>query len=185
MDRARRLSRPPPNQVVSARARGPETGDPEMDWTTLREMVTAPLFPLEEGRVENLQLPFLYFPPLAPQPVLPTLSKKEKFPSSLGPKWARRAGDGAEPDLFHPNLSSRHRPFLHFAFMGRAYQYKVRPFGLSLSPCVFTKVMEAALVPMRERGICILSYHDNSYAQSPQPVGSSGQLGKEQILFSV
>ncbi|KAL0148133.1 hypothetical protein M9458_056535, partial [Cirrhinus mrigala] len=30
-------------------------------------------------------------------------------------------------------------PFLRFAFEGRAYQYKVLPFGLSLSPHVFTK----------------------------------------------
>ncbi len=44
------------------------------------------------------------------------------------------------------------QPFLRFAFEGRAYKYKVLPFGLSLSPCVFTKVLEAALVPLRERG---------------------------------
>ncbi len=58
---------------------------------------------------------------------------------------------------FHVSILPRHRLFLHFAFEGRAYQYKVLPFGLSLSPRVFTKVMEAALVPMRERGIRILN----------------------------
>ncbi len=41
---------------------------------------------------------------------------------------------------FHVSILSRHRPFLRFAFEGRAYQYKVLPFGLSLSPRVFTKV---------------------------------------------
>ncbi len=41
---------------------------------------------------------------------------------------------------------------------GRAYQYKALPFWLSLSPRVFTKVVEAALVP------------------------ASGQPGKEQTL---
>ncbi len=40
---------------------------------------------------------------------------------------------------------------------GRALQYKVLPFGLSLSPCVFTKVVEAAFVPLRERGIPVLN----------------------------
>ncbi len=42
-----------------------------------------------------------------------------------------------------------------------AYQYKVLPFGLSLSPRVFTKVAEAALVPMREQGVRILNYLDD------------------------
>ncbi len=89
----------------------------------------------------------------------------------------------------------RHRPFLRFAFEGRAYQYKVLPLGLSLSPRVFMKVAEAALVPLREQGVRILNYLDDwlILAQSrdqlcelgalaPQPVGPSGQLGKEQTL---
>ncbi len=62
---------------------------------------------------------------------------------------------------FHVSILPRHRPFLHFAFKGRAYQYKVLPFGLALSPRVFTKVVEGALVPMREQGIRILNYLDN------------------------
>ncbi len=45
--------------------------------------------------------------------------------------------------------------------ISRAYQYRVLPFGLSLSPRVFTKVVEAALVPLRERGVRILNYFDN------------------------
>ncbi len=40
-------------------------------------------------------------------------------------------------------------PFLRFAFDGRAWQYRVLPFGLSLSPRVFTKVVEGALSPLR------------------------------------
>ncbi len=43
---------------------------------------------------------------------------------------------------FHVSILPRHRPFLQFAFEGRAYQYKVLPFGLSLSSHVFTKVAE-------------------------------------------
>ncbi len=45
--------------------------------------------------------------------------------------------------------------------IGRAYQYKVLPFGLSLSPRVFTKVVEAALIPLREQGVRILNYLDD------------------------
>ncbi|XP_051569805.1 uncharacterized protein LOC127450090 [Myxocyprinus asiaticus] len=62
---------------------------------------------------------------------------------------------------FHVSILSRHRPFLRFAFESQAYQYKVLPFGLSLSPRVFTKVAEAALAPLREVGIRILNYLDD------------------------
>ncbi len=97
---------------------------------------------------------------------------------------------------FHVSILPRHRPFLRFAFEGRAYQYKVLPFGLSLSPRVFTKVVEAALVPLKETR-CEHSQlprrlaHTRTVsqavvctqgpgAQAPQPAGPSGQLGKEQ-----
>ncbi|KAI2656397.1 Gag-Pol polyprotein [Labeo rohita] len=62
---------------------------------------------------------------------------------------------------FHVSILPRHRPFLRFAFEGRAYQYKVLPFGLSLSPRVFTKVAEAALSPLWQMGIRILNYLDD------------------------
>ncbi|CAM4601347.1 unnamed protein product [Leuciscus chuanchicus] len=61
----------------------------------------------------------------------------------------------------HVSILPQHSPFLRFAFEGWAYQYKVLPFGLSLSPCVFTKVVEAALALLREVGICTLNYFDD------------------------
>ncbi|KAI2650483.1 ORF V: Enzymatic polyprotein [Labeo rohita] len=51
--------------------------------------------------------------------------------------------------------------FLRFAFEGRAYQYKVLPFGLSLSPRVFTKFVDGALNPLWRKGIRILNYLDD------------------------
>ncbi len=100
---APRPSRPPPNLVASVRARGPETGDPEMEEDALREMVNAPLPPPEEGRVENLL--FLFSPPLASRSVVPKNSTKEQFPLSLGPQ--RGWGVVDEPVLSHthPPLS--------------------------------------------------------------------------------
>ncbi|XP_016370811.1 uncharacterized protein LOC107710542 [Sinocyclocheilus rhinocerous] len=62
---------------------------------------------------------------------------------------------------FHVSILPRHRPFLRFAFEGQAYQYKVLPFGLALSPRVFTKVAEGALAPLREQGVRILNYLDD------------------------
>ncbi len=99
---------------------------------------------------------------------------------------------------FHVSILPRHRPFLRFAFEGRAYQYKVLPFGLSLSPRVFTKVAEAALVPMREQGVRILNYlddwlilaqsqdqlceHRNWVLSHLSQLGLRVKLGKEQTL---
>ncbi len=65
----------------SARAGGvPETGDPEPLDPALQEMVTAPLLPPEEGRVENLLFPFCSVPPLTPGFLVPKTSIKEQFP---------------------------------------------------------------------------------------------------------
>ncbi|XDV44991.1 hypothetical protein PO909_013179 [Leuciscus waleckii] len=62
---------------------------------------------------------------------------------------------------FQIQIGSRHRRFLRFAFEGQAYQYTVRPFGFSLAPRTFTKCMDAALAPLRLRGIRVLNYLDD------------------------
>ncbi len=62
---------------------------------------------------------------------------------------------------FHIQVAPHHRRFLRFAFKGVAYQYKVLPFGLSLAPPTFTRCMDAALSPLRHRGIRILNYLDD------------------------
>ncbi len=48
---------------------------------------------------------------------------------------------------FHIEILPQHRKFLRFAFGGEAYQYRVLPFGLALSPRTYTKCMVAALTP--------------------------------------
>ncbi len=78
----------------------------------------------------------------------------------IRPQVRSAAFDLKDP-YFHVSILPCHRPFLQFAFEGRAYQYKVLPFGLSLSPRVFTKVAEAALVSLREHGVRILNYLDD------------------------
>ncbi len=44
---------------------------------------------------------------------------------------------------FHVSIFPSHRKFLRFAFRGKAYQYRVLPFGLTLSPRTFTKCVDA------------------------------------------
>ncbi len=57
-------------------------------------------------------------------------------------------------------------------------QYRVLPFGLSLSPRVFTKVVEGALTPLREVGVRILNYLDDwlILAQSREQLGDHRDL---------
>ncbi len=65
-------------------------------------------------------------------------------------------------DAYFPiQVVQRHRRFLRFAFGGKAYQYKVLPFGLALAPRTFTKCMDAALAPLRLQGIRVMNYLDD------------------------
>ncbi len=78
----------------------------------------------------------------------------------IRPRDRSAAVDLKDP-YFHVSIFPRHRSVLRFAFEGRAYKYRVLPFGLSLSPRGFTKVAKAALVPLREQGVRILNYLDD------------------------
>ena len=63
---------------------------------------------------------------------------------------------------FHIPIAPHHRQFLRFAFKGRAYQFRsFRSFGISLAPQISTRFVAAALPPLQENGMLILSYLDD------------------------
>ncbi|KAL0161985.1 hypothetical protein M9458_041381, partial [Cirrhinus mrigala] len=62
---------------------------------------------------------------------------------------------------FPIQIAPHHRRFLRSAFEGVAYQYTFLPFGISLARRTFTKCMDAALSPLRQKGIRILNYLNN------------------------
>lgn len=62
---------------------------------------------------------------------------------------------------FHVPIAPDHRRFLRFAYRGRHWQFRVLPFGLSLSPRVFTRCVKAALAPLQASGMKILPYLDD------------------------
>ncbi len=100
--------------------------------------------------------------------------------------WDWIAAIDLKDAYFHVSILLRDRPFLRFASEGRAWQYRVLPFGLSLSPHVFTKIAEGALAPLREVGIRILNCLEHglrvrTVVRSQGP-SASCQLGKEQAL---
>ncbi len=89
------------------------------------------LRPILDLRVLNRVLHRLPFKMLTPKRIFGCVRPQDWF-----------AAIDLKDAYFHVSILPRHRPFLRFAFEGRAYQYKVLPFGLSLSPRVFTKVAE-------------------------------------------
>ncbi len=71
---------------------------------------------------------------------------------------------------FHIPIYPPHRKYLRFAFQGVCYEYRVLPFGLSLSPRVFVRCTEAAIALLRPQGIRLATYLDDCLllAQSEQ-----------------
>lgn len=53
------------------------------------------------------------------------------------------------------------RQFLSFRHHGEIFQYRSLPFGLSVAPRVFSKLMRFALTPLSEQGIRIVYYLDD------------------------
>ncbi|KAI2653671.1 Transposon Ty3-G Gag-Pol polyprotein [Labeo rohita] len=85
---------------------------------------------------------------------------------------------------FHASILPQHRKFLRFAFRGEAYQYRVLPFGLALSPHTFTKCVDAALVPLRLQGIRILNYRRLANPRTHENVGVKTKR-QEKCAFSI
>ncbi len=104
-DRTPSLSRPPPNPAASASARGPETGDPEMEGTA-RSGDGDRTTPSPGGGPGGESFVSFCFcsAQLTQQPAVPKTSIKEQFPQSLGLKRSRVVYR-ASRDHFPPPLS--------------------------------------------------------------------------------
>ncbi len=71
---------------------------------------------------------------------------------------------------FHVSILPRHRPFLSFAFEGRAYQYKALPLRLSLSPRGFTLHQGCRGSP------CPIKGSRHSHSQQPWRMAHTGPV---------
>ena len=80
-----------------------------------------------------------------------------------------------EDAYFHIPIYPPHRKFLRFGFEGKRYEYLVLPFGLSLSPRVFVKCAQAALAPLRQRGLRVASYIDDWLLCADSAVDAAAQ----------
>lgn len=61
----------------------------------------------------------------------------------------------------HVPIAKRYRKFLRFVFKGKAFQFKVLPFGLS-APRTFTKLTRVIIIHCRSLGLRLIIYLDDS-----------------------
>ena len=65
-------------------------------------------------------------------------------------------------DAYHLiSIHPESRKFLRFRYSGKLYQYNVLPFGLSVAPLVFTKVMRPIMAKLRGEGHLSVIYLDD------------------------
>ena len=62
---------------------------------------------------------------------------------------------------FHIPILQDHWKYLRFLFEGRAFQFKVTPFGLSLAPMLFTRVLLVIIAWLRAQGVLVHVYLDD------------------------
>jgi hypothetical protein len=70
----------------------------------------------------------------------------------------------------HVPILPDHHQWLRFAIQRVSYQWKVLPFGLSIAPIVFTKVLAPVLAAIRLKGVHIHPYLDNLLLRVSSPL---------------
>jgi hypothetical protein len=61
----------------------------------------------------------------------------------------------------HVPIHKDHRKYLQVYVGGQRLQFRTLPFGLNAAPQVFTRILKAALLPLRKRGIRMTAYLDD------------------------
>ncbi len=65
-------------------------------------------------------------------------------------------------DAYHAiPIGEKSRKFLKFKWKGNLYEYQCLPFGLSLAPFLYTKLMKPIVAKLRSQGILLISYLDD------------------------
>ena len=59
------------------------------------------------------------------------------------------------------SITSRHRRFLRFLFNDQLYEFTCMPFGLSVAPLCFTKIMKPVVSALRSSGVLCVNYLDD------------------------
>ena len=93
------------------------------------------------------------------QSILPTL-----------PQGCWMASLDLKDAYFHVPIHPSHWKLLRFAIDGTCYQFRVLPFGLSLAPLVFTRVLSVVVAHLRLQGVLLHAYLDDLLILASDPV---------------
>ena len=63
--------------------------------------------------------------------------------------------------FLHIPIALRHRKYLRFSVQGQVFQFRTLPFGLTTSPCVFTRVVKAVGAFVHSHGLHMIQYLDD------------------------
>ena len=74
-------------------------------------------------------------------------------------KWATSID--LKDAFFHIPIAPRHRKYLRFTVDGQHYQFRALPFGLGMSPYVFTRVMKSVGAFVQSQGLLLFLYLDD------------------------
>ena len=68
------------------------------------------------------------------------------------------------------SIHTSHRKYLRFSWNGSNYQFKMLPFGLSIAPRTFMKIMRPVMAKLQEQGLRLIIYLDDILlvANSPE-----------------
>ena len=61
----------------------------------------------------------------------------------------------------HIPIHKDHKKYLQVRVGGKTYQFKALPFGLNVAPQIFSRVLKAALLPLREKSVRMVAYLDD------------------------
>jgi len=87
--------------------------------------------------------------------------------------------------IYHVRILPAHRTFFRFVVAGVVYKPRVLPFGMKLSPWVWTKVMRPVVAALRLQGYRVSAYVDEfaSKGRGPHPsTAAAATAGRRDIL---
>ena len=75
------------------------------------------------------------------------------------------------------NVHNDYRKFLRFIWNGQLFEFTCLPMGLSCSPRLFTKLLKPVFMRLRENGLILIYYLDDSWLMgiTPEELTSSAQ----------
>ena len=69
----------------------------------------------------------------------------------------------------HIPLTPSKRPYLGFVFWNKEFRFKTLPFGLNITPRIFTKLISFVVSQLTLKGVTVMAYLDDLLIISESP----------------